>query len=81
MNFKNIIGNTEVKDYLNRSVNQNNILHSYLFLGTDGIGKKEIAKEFAKDILCLNNTKEETCTCKSCTCFNRWESSRFLCYK
>lgn len=27
-----------------------------------------IAKEFAKNILC-NNTKDETCTCKSCTCF------------
>ena len=39
-----------------------------MFLGTDGIGKKLIAKEFAKKILC-NNTKDETCTCKSCTCF------------
>lgn len=38
-------------------------------LGTEGIGKKIIAKEFAKKILC-ENTKEETCTCKSCTCFD-----------
>lgn len=81
MNFDNIIGNTEVKNYLIKSINQNNILHSYLFLGTSGIGKLQIAKEFAKNILCLNNTKEETCTCKSCTCFNRWKSPRFLCYK
>ena len=42
-------------------------IHIYL-LGTEGIGKKIIAKEFAKKILC-ENTKEETCTCKSCTCF------------
>lgn len=69
MEFKNIIGNTEVKEYLINSIKQNNILHSYLFLGTSGIGKKIIAKEFAKNILCLEN-KEETCTCKSCTCFN-----------
>lgn len=70
MEFKDIIGNPEVKDYLIKSINNKNILHSYLFLGTEGIGKLAIAKEFAKKILCLNNTKDEICTCKSCTCFN-----------
>lgn len=69
MEFENIIGNTEVKDYLINSIKQNNILHSYLFLGTDGIGKLMLAKEFAKNILCLGE-KGKTCTCKSCTCFN-----------
>ena len=64
----NIIGNTEVKEYLEKIVNSNNVLHSYLFLGTEGIGKKEIAKEFAKKILC--STKEKECTCKSCLCFD-----------
>lgn len=70
MDFKNIIGNTNVKEYLNKSISQDNILHSYLFLGTEGIGKLLVAKEFARKILCLENTKDETCTCKSCTCFN-----------
>lgn len=70
MKFSSIIGNTDVKEYLNKSIEQNNILHSYLFLGTEGIGKLLIAKEFARKILCLENTKDETCTCKSCTCFN-----------
>ena len=65
---ENVIGNTEVKEYLEKVVNSNNVLHSYLFLGTEGIGKKEIAKEFAKKILC--GTKEENCTCKSCVCFD-----------
>lgn len=70
MEFKDIIGNEDVKDYLIKSVNNKNILHSYLFLGTEGIGKLLVAKEFAKKILCLNNTEDKTCTCKSCTCFN-----------
>ena len=69
MRFKEIIGNDDIKDYLEKSISQKNILHSYLFLGTSGIGKLEIAREFARKILCLENTKEE-CTCKSCTCFN-----------
>ena len=65
---ENIIGNTEVKEYLEKIVKSNNVLHSYLFLGTEGIGKKEIAKEFAKKILC--DTKDDDCTCKSCVCFD-----------
>lgn len=69
MNFNGIIGNKEVKEYLEKNIKQNNILHSYLFLGTDGIGKLLIAKEFAKAILCMEE-KSDTCTCKSCTCFN-----------
>lgn len=78
MEFKNIIGNTEVKQYLDKSINQKNILHSYLFLGTEGIGKLLIAKEFARKILCLEDTKE-TCTCKSCTCFASQNHPDFYC--
>lgn len=76
MEFKDIIGNTEVKDYLIKSIRQKNILHSYLFLGTEGIGKLLIAKEFAKKILCLEDS-EETCTCKSCICFDGFNHPDF----
>ncbi len=66
MNIK-IKGNENNRKELEKIVQNNNILHSYLFLGKEGIGKKEIAKEFAKEILCL--TKKENCNCKSCICF------------
>ena len=69
MSFLNIIGNSEAKKYLNKCIEENHILHSYLFLGTEGIGKLLIAKEFAKKILCLDDSKDE-CICKSCICFN-----------
>lgn len=62
-----IKGNEKIRKELETIVQTDNILHSYLFLGQDGIGKKEIAKEFAKSILCLN--KENDCNCKSCLCF------------
>jgi len=68
LKFENVIGNSEVKDYLRKSLETNNILHSYLFLGNYGIGKLLLAKEFARYILCLEN--KEQCTCKSCVCFN-----------
>jgi DNA polymerase-3 subunit delta' len=70
LEFKDIIGNYDVKEYLVKSIKNKNILHSYLFLGTEGIGKLAMAKQFAKKVLCLNHTEDEICTCKSCTCFN-----------
>ena len=61
MNYSDIIGNLDAKEYLSKTVNWNNILHSYLFLETSGIGKKLIAKAFAKKILCLNEKKDDNC--------------------
>lgn len=69
MEVSNIIGNEEIKEYLINSIKTNNILHSYLFLGTEGIGKRMLAENFAKSILCKENGKEE-CKCKSCICFD-----------
>ena len=69
MSFDDVIGNEDVKNYLTKSIKTNNILHSYLFLGTDGIGKFKLAKEFAKKILCLEEAKDE-CNCKSCICYD-----------
>lgn len=69
MEIENIIGNDEIKEYLSNSVKTNNVLHSYLFLGTEGIGKKRIAENFTKSILCKENGKAY-CKCKSCICFD-----------
>ena len=52
--FDGIIGNDKIKNELIQSVKLNKISHSYLFIGTEGIGKKLIAKEFAKMILSSN---------------------------
>ena len=45
MSFEQVIGNEEVKNYIRKNLEKNNILHSYLFLGTEGIGKLLLAKE------------------------------------
>lgn len=69
MKFYEIIGNDEIKEYLKKAIKEKNILQSYIFSGTEGIGKKIIAEEFAKKILCLEDEKNENCECKSCKCF------------
>ena len=63
-----IIGNNKVIKELNNSIDSGNILHSYMFYGPEGIGKKEVAKKFAKRILCFN--KKNDCECKSCISFD-----------
>ena len=68
MKLEQLIGNEEKKAYIDECINDNNILHSYLFYGADGVGKKLFAENFAKKILCLNSGKED-CKCKSCICF------------
>ena len=37
LKFEDVIGNEEVKNYLRKSIENNNILHSYMFIGTEGI--------------------------------------------
>lgn len=57
--------NDEIKELLKKTVKEERILHSYMFIGGNLSGKYEIAKEFAKSILCLE--KDSPCNqCKSC---------------
>ncbi|MBQ2836302.1 MAG: DNA polymerase III subunit delta' [Clostridia bacterium] len=66
--FDNILGNEKNKNILEKSIKLNKFSHSYIFWGIEGIGKKLIAKEFAKNILCLE--QKENCNCKSCIEFD-----------
>lgn len=67
--FEDIIGNDKIKEILAKSVVQSKISHSYLFIGIEGIGKKQIAQEFAKAILCP--AENSPCkVCKSCIEFD-----------
>lgn len=68
--FENVVGNTKVKKILENAINNKTILHSYLFIGEEGIGKKLLAKEFAKTILCTSENNKPCDICKSCVEFN-----------
>lgn len=58
MAFENIVGNDKIKELLEETINSKRFLHSYLFSGKDGIGKKLFAIEFASCILFGNRTNE-----------------------
>ena len=75
--FEKIIGNEKNKSILEKSIKLKKTSHSYLFLGTEGIGKRLIALEFAKKILCLE-PENENCKCKSCIEFDSGSNPDFL---
>ena len=68
MNFDNLVGNEKNKQLLQETINSKNISHGYMFIGISGIGKFLFAKEFAKSILCAEQTGCNKC--KSCIEFD-----------
>lgn len=67
--FEKIIGNQEIKIYLENTIKNKKIANSYMFIGNAGIGKKLIAREYAKNIMCLKNAECNN-QCDSCIKFD-----------
>jgi len=53
--FEKIIGHEESKEILVSDIQNAKVSHAYLFSGIEGIGKKELAFEFAKKLLNTEN--------------------------
>ena len=66
--FEKIIGNDEIKEELKKTINTKKIANSYIFSGIEGIGKRQLAREFAKNIMCLQGGDCKD-TCESCKKF------------
>jgi len=64
----NIVGQERAIKILNQSLKENKISSSYIFVGSEGTGKKLTAIEFAKAVNCINfNKNSEACEdCQSC---------------
>ncbi len=71
MAFQNILGNSRVKTILSKSLQRNRVPHSLLFIGPDGVGKKEMALVVAKALNCLLKTENSCEECTSCVAINK----------
>jgi len=68
MQFKEIIGQTAVKQRLINSFSEGRLSHAQLFLGPEGSGSLALAIAYSQYINCQNRTSEDSCgTCPSCT--------------
>ena len=67
MQFKDIIGHSEIKERLIKSVKDNRIAHAQLFSGMSGLGKMQMALAYAQYIHCTNRSIADSCgQCNSC---------------
>lgn len=55
-----------IVEIIRGSIANDRIAHAYLFVGPRGSGKKKVALEFAKSLLCLRQRGESCDTCTNC---------------
>jgi DNA polymerase-3 subunit delta' len=66
MSFKDVIGHTMPVELLKRAIKNDKVVHSYLFLGNEGIGKQRVALEFAKALNCTDSEVDRGEACDHC---------------
>ena len=66
MSFKDVIGHKKPIELLRRAIINDRVVHSYHFLGNEGIGKRRVALQFAKALNCLERGAEESDACDRC---------------
>lgn len=71
MSWSEIIGQPRAVEALKRTVASDRVAHAYLFYGPDGVGKRAVALEFARTLLCEGRGDEACEKCLSCNKVNR----------
>ncbi len=66
--WESVLGHEQNKEFLQNFLKTQARPHALLFCGAEGLGKKKLALEFAKTLLCLNGKGEDSC--ESCRLMN-----------
>ena len=63
-----LVANTQISEYLRKSILNNRIGGTYIFAGPDNLGKTTVAKFFAQIMLCQNSDKasKDPMPCGAC---------------
>ncbi|WP_442589678.1 DNA polymerase III subunit [Pedobacter sp. AW31-3R] len=73
MQFKDIIGQEEIKQQLIQTVVENRVSHAQLFLSAEGTGALPLAIAYAQYINCLDRNPADSCgVCSSCRKYERY---------
>jgi DNA polymerase-3 subunit delta' len=71
MGWDRVFGHELQKSFFQRILALKRVHHAYLLSGPSGIGKRTLALEVAKVLLCLDSREESCNRCKSCKLFER----------
>ena len=72
MLFSEIIGQERTKRQLRKAVQDGLIPHAQLFVGSEGVGKLQLAIAYAQYLACPNRTDEDACgTCPACRQYSK----------
>jgi DNA polymerase-3 subunit delta' len=66
VSFKDVLGHAMAIELLKRGMISGKVAHSYLFLGSEGIGKQWVALQFAKALNCLKRDDKTGNACDHC---------------
>ncbi len=73
MQFKEIVGQEEIKRQLIQTVVENRVSHAQLFLSAEGTGALPLAIAYAQYINCLDRSDSDSCgVCSSCRKYERY---------
>jgi DNA polymerase-3 subunit delta' len=73
MQFKEIVGQENIKQQLIQTVAENRVSHAQLFLSCDGSGALPLAIAYAQYINCLDKQPDDSCgICSSCRKYERY---------
>jgi len=64
--FKDVIGHTDIIQYIKNAINQDKVSHAYIFNGERGSGKKLLAYLFAQTLQCEKGGDDPCYECHSC---------------
>lgn len=64
--FKDVVGHTEIIQYIKTAVGQGKVSHAYILNGERGSGKKLLANLFAQTLQCEKGGEEACYECHSC---------------
>jgi len=72
LQFKDVIGQENIKRYLLKSAQNDQVSHAQLFLGAEGSGNLGLAIAYAQYLQCRNRGAKDACgTCRSCIKANK----------
>ena len=73
MSWSAIVGQERVKALLQRTLQNGQIAHAYLFYGPEGIGKDALAIEYTKSLICTQGGREACGVCSNCQRMNSFQ--------